>query len=50
MERFIKEVKATQEEARRLEKSYKLEYVAINADGTVTYYVYEKENSNENSI
>lgn len=47
MKRFIKEVKVTPERARELEKNYTLEYVSINADGTATYNMYEKDKTDE---
>ncbi len=47
MHTFIREIKATPEEARRLEKLYKLEFVRMNADNTATYNVFEKDDSDE---
>lgn len=42
MKKFIKQIKATQDQARELEKNYTLEYVSLNTDGTATYNIYEK--------
>lgn len=44
---FIKQIRVTKERAKELEKNYKLVFVGINADGTATYDLYEKDKSNE---